>query len=105
MRSTRNELLKDISEVDDEDVESTSSRFGSNSASSGADATPVLAQKETRLVNRSKVCVYLVILVSAALVGGLTYWFMESREAVWYEDEVRGALDRKSSACVSDWSE
>ncbi|KAL3911622.1 MAG: hypothetical protein SGILL_007209 [Bacillariaceae sp.] len=93
------EILKDIVEVDDEDVESTSSNLGSKSASSGPEGAPMLAQKETKLVNRSKICVYLVILLSAALVGGLTYWFMEEREQIWWEDEFEEFSEEVFETC------
>jgi len=46
-----------------------------------------LDAKETRLVNRSKLLVYLIILLSAAVCGGLTYWFVQSEEERFYEDE------------------
>ena len=44
---------------------------------------------ETRMVNRSKIIVYLVILLSAAVAGTLTYLFVKEEEKRWYEDEVR----------------
>ncbi|KAL3918421.1 MAG: hypothetical protein SGILL_004243 [Bacillariaceae sp.] len=72
----------------DEDLESISSGSSlTGSTRKGNNPGEQLAQKETRLVNRSKWLVYLVILLSAALVGSLTYFFMEKEEKVWYQDE------------------
>ena len=48
----------------------------------------VLAAKETALVNRSKIAVYLVVLLAASAMGVATYVFMEGEEKAWYEDEV-----------------
>ncbi|KAG7342939.1 adenylate/guanylate cyclase [Nitzschia inconspicua] len=59
----------------------------SKSATSNLEIPPALAQRETKLINRSKLCVYLVIVLSVAVLGTLTYLLMTSQEQQWYEDE------------------
>lgn len=55
----------------------------------------VLAAKETTLVNRSKIAVYLVVLLAAAAMGVATYFFMKGEEKAWYEDEVSVVYSRE----------
>ena len=58
------------------------------------DSEEKLAEKETVLVNRSKVAVVLVVMLAAAATGVATFKFMETEERQWYEDEVRDTPDR-----------
>lgn len=46
-----------------------------------------LHNRETVLVNRSKLVVYIFLLVAATAVGVITYVFLEKEEQKWYDDE------------------
>mmetsp|Transcript_21569 Transcript_21569/g.53327 ORF Transcript_21569/g.53327 Transcript_21569/m.53327 type:complete len:1140 (+) Transcript_21569:1556-4975(+) len=46
-----------------------------------------LGNKDTKLINRSKCVVYLVLFLSAAIVSVSTFFFMEEEDARWYTDE------------------
>lgn len=47
-----------------------------------------LGTKDTKLINRSKGVVYLVLFLSAAIVSVATYFYMEAEDSVWYHHEV-----------------
>ena len=53
---------------------------------------PRLATKETWAVYAGKYLVLTVLLLAAALMGFLTYWFTKDDEEDAYEAEVSGAL-------------
>ena len=59
---------------------------GHNKSNNNKDNT--IAYNNTLLVNRSKWIVYLVILISATVAGGLTYHYVNEANKRWYEDEV-----------------
>jgi hypothetical protein len=60
----------------------------SSSSNERSDLSPALAAKETRQVNRSKILVYLVLLVSAVTVGYFTYYFLSQEEENNFETQV-----------------
>lgn len=51
-----------------------------------------LGKADTKLVNRSKCTVYLVLFLSAVLCGTVAYFFMEDEDIRWYTAEVRSAM-------------
>ena len=55
---------------------------------SSTDNVP-LAQKETRMVNYSKVLVVVVILVMASAIGLVTYQYVSSQEENGFKKQVR----------------
>lgn len=57
----------------------------------------ILAARETSLVKKSKLLVYLVIFISATVAGMLTYRFVEKEEKDWYADEV------SSTSTIPGW--
>jgi hypothetical protein len=54
----------------------------------------VIAQDETSAVNRSKILVYLVLLITATAVGTATYFFLSKEEHDDFESEVRYVFER-----------
>ena len=71
------------------DAASTASKGqGSTPSSSDREDEAILAGKETKLVNRSKCLVYIVLIVAAVGFATYTYFFMKEEQKVWYEDEV-----------------
>lgn len=82
--------------VDGADVsDGDSTTYGSDSkdpsethGSGSTETPPVLAHKETRNVIRSKILVYVVLLVSAGTVGFLTYLFLSQEETSDFETQV-----------------
>jgi hypothetical protein len=56
-------------------------------ASDSSSATPI-GQHETKAVNRSKILVYLVLLVAAAAAGTATFFLMSIEEQDDFESEV-----------------
>lgn len=47
-----------------------------------------LGKKDTKLINRSKGVVYLVLFLSAVIVSVATFFYMEQEDSVWYHHEV-----------------
>ena len=62
---------------------------GSTTATNKEEQVKRIDHDETRMVNRSKIIVDLVISVSEVVAGTLTYMFVKEEEKSWYEDEVR----------------
>lgn len=85
---------------EDEEVSADGGDQDSRSSSTGSPSFSehnVIGSRENRLVNRSKLLMYSVLLLSATIVGGVTYWFMEGEEQRWYEDEV--SSDKRQTSC------
>jgi hypothetical protein len=89
--------MDDIDEGDGADSSDTNSSKresftdGSSLFSSSKEtesSTPVLAQKETTAVNRSKLLVYLVLALAATGVGYATYYFLSEGEQDDFEVQV-----------------
>jgi hypothetical protein len=76
--------------------EHSSTETSAKEASIASSATPVLAQSETKAVNRSKSLVYLVLLVVAAAAATATYFFLAIEEQDNFESEVSNVLLRSS---------
>ena len=64
----------------------------STSSNDRSDMSPALAAKESKQVFRSKILVYLVLLVSAATVAGFTYYFLSQEEKNDFETQVRSCI-------------
>ena len=47
-----------------------------------------LGKEDTKLINRSKGVVYLVLVLSAAIASVSTYFYMEEEDSIWYHHEV-----------------
>mmetsp|Transcript_46094 Transcript_46094/g.112591 ORF Transcript_46094/g.112591 Transcript_46094/m.112591 type:complete len:126 (+) Transcript_46094:1006-1383(+) len=67
----------------------------STSSNERSDLSPTLAAKESKQVLRSKILVYVVLLVSAATVAGFTYYFLSQEENSGFETQVRVLFHRK----------
>jgi hypothetical protein len=63
---------------------------------SGTDEStaPILAQRETAAVNRSKFFVYLVLALAAGVVGYATHYFLSQEEQSDFESQVRSHFIR-----------
>ena len=90
MTSDMENLRTMVSEVEEEGEHSDSSGALSGDhprvAEQGQEG---LHAKETRLVNRSKILVYVFLLISAGAFGTASYFFLEEQEKIWWQDEVR----------------
>ena len=89
-----------------DDSEYDSSYSGLNSSHYGDESTIVeseksrksngddfnLATNKTKAVNRSKVVVYLIIAIAAAVVGATTYSSLHDQETANFENAVRSKL-------------
>jgi hypothetical protein len=74
------------------DEHSMTETSAKGSVASATSNDSVIAQDETSAVNRSKIVVYLVLLVTAAAVGTATYFFVSKEEHDDFETEVRYVL-------------
>jgi hypothetical protein len=80
--------LSAASEYDNDELEDTSGDVSSQKAPAKGTEQPVLAQKETRLVNRAKILVYTVLFVVAGAAAFGTYWFVDQDEQTDFEQQV-----------------
>jgi hypothetical protein len=76
------------------DEHSLTETSGKDSSTSGTSSESSIAHDETSAVNRSKVLVYLVLLITAAAVGTATYFFVAKEEQDDFESEVRNVFER-----------
>jgi hypothetical protein len=81
--------MSESSSDDDHLTVSVESLHGAESSDASASNNNKSAENYNQAVNRSKILVYIAILIAAAGVGTATWFILEEEEAVWYRDEVR----------------
>mgnify|MGYP005854211239 CR=1 FL=1 len=81
--------LSASSEYEMDEKEDSSGDVPSQKAPPKGNEQPVLAQKETRQVNRAKFLVYTVLFAVALATAFGTYWFVGLAEQNDFEQQVR----------------
>lgn len=79
--------LEESSEDSHSESDPTTSNQSVKSATSNSSTEPITRQ-ETKAVNRSKILVYVALVLAAAAVGALTYVFMAREETATFHAEV-----------------
>jgi hypothetical protein len=78
----------DGASVGGESANSSSTHNGSGASANPASRAPVLVQRESKMVTRSKALVILVLLIATTLVATMTYRYTTSQEEKDFETRV-----------------
>jgi hypothetical protein len=81
--------LSDEEEAMSTEEHSLSETSGKDSHASSDTSQSSIGRQETTAVNRSKLVVYLALLIAAAAMGTATYFYMAIEEQDDFESEVR----------------
>jgi hypothetical protein len=81
--------LSDEEEAMSTEEHSMTETSGKESHASSTSGELSIGRQETKAVNRSKLVVYLALLVAAAAMGTATYFYMAMEEQDDFESEVR----------------
>jgi hypothetical protein len=90
----------DGASVGGESANSSSTHNGSGASANPVSRAPVLVQRESKMVTRSKALVILVLLIATTLVATMTYRYTTSQEAKDFETRVSKQVTVCYDACV-----